>query len=59
MRRVVPLKDLQATLKGELGLFGLVPAELNKGDYADRGFAVDALVACVAQGLALAESLRA
>lgn len=59
VRRVVPLKDLQATLKGGLRFFGLGLTELNKGDYADRGFAIDALVACIAQGVALAGSFRA
>ncbi len=50
VQRIVPLKDLNAALKGMSGM------DLPRltADYEARGFAIDALVQSVATGLGLA-----
>lgn len=57
VKRVVPVKDLHQILQGEL-------PDAHKGielilDYAKKGFAIDALVASVAQGWELAKKFDA
>lgn len=54
VQRVVPLKELDATLKGESKAITVWMEEL-RADYAKKGFAIDALVASVATGLSIVQ----
>lgn len=53
VQRVVPLKELDAALRGESE--STAEKEVLMADYAKKGFAVDALVASVATGLSIVQ----
>jgi hypothetical protein len=57
VKRVVPVKDLHQILQGERSAL-FVTRNVLSADYARKGFAIDALVASVAQGWELAKNFN-